>query len=219
MKYLAAFLVLFLTACNGGGGGGETWSGKVNVPRGQWVMAYGTPNPTLVGMGFDFKHRDPPPLSQPVPTISDEPHYMIFGHYGKITGSSITIRYKVTGGPLEALEGGISGTRRLCPGKPAQIAIFIQRTGDTMTANPLFRTYRAWSKNRPELRAGTHRLTVSLTHSNWVAVSGQHDANSMAALLADVQHYGVTFGGCGGAGHGVRALNDATFELLEFRVN
>lgn len=104
-------------------------------------------------------------------------------------------------------------------GRPATVGLCFQRRGDNWSGAGAFQSYRWYSRQLPELKAGNYTLTVSLTLQSLGDVYGKSDNQAaLDATLADLDNIAVVFGNTSGAGHGVYATAPAQFKMvsLEF---
>src|SRR5512138_3072791 len=124
MRFLFVLIVLLLTSCNDSGGPPPA------LPASQWAITYssGTP-PALVPQG-DGSYTTPVPAAP--------------GHINYVTepapplGATITMTFAIVG----------TGTVIPVPGAdepPAQIRLYMQRAGDTMSGQGEYEFYRWWS--------------------------------------------------------------------------
>lgn len=118
-------------------------------------------------------------------------------------GQTLTAACSVTGGGFTPWES---------PGSQALVSLFIQRRGDDLSGVGEFAGYRWYSEPKP-LTAGPLTLSTALTSEAFTNVPGQHDADSFAAALANVESIGIVFGYEAGRAHGVYAMEPGAFVL------
>ena len=114
-------------------------------------------------------------------------------------GESLTLRYRVGGGPVTAQEYPEAGT----------VSLIIQRKGDNWRSAG----YRWWAGMFP-LTPGEHSVTVPLTVEHWGDMLGTPDAEAFAATLRDTWNIGVAFGSPGAPTHGVYGSGRFTLRSL-----
>jgi hypothetical protein len=133
-----------------------------------------------------------------------EPHYLVKRKENITNFSKFIVRYKA-----EALEGAPYLKAKDCAtNKPGTIAAFFQRAGDDMYAKGEKEYYRWWSRNRPQIELGEHEFVVSLNPADnqWISVLGKGSGDNQTRFnnaRKYIKQFGVTFGGCGNAGHGI----------------
>lgn len=179
---------------------------KVCWASGGWRSCYGKKvKLTTADVGF------------PVLTMEGarEPHYLVKPH-GDITGAKnmvVTLRVDLLDGdnPFFYAKDAKSDTVQ------ATMSAFFQRDGDDMYAKGNKQFYRWWSVDTLNVRAGVQTLIVPLhpEANEWTSVYGKrckaHTAEFEAAKK-ECRQIGVTFGGGGGRGHGIR-IRDGRAEI------
>jgi hypothetical protein len=186
-------------------------SGAISLDPARWQIgpiidgqsySPGMPSqPTADGTGWRFTFP-----------AKDGVHYVTTPLSGSLVGrTTVKARFAIT------------GTGRLVPTqgpRPARVRLFLQRRGDTWTADHEF--YRWWSVPSVELVVpGEHELKAALLPEQWLSVLGKRGddplaAGQFAAAIADLQAVGQTFGGMF-AGHGVYVVDGASrFTLMSY---
>jgi hypothetical protein len=146
------------------------------------------------------------------PSSKDGVHYVIQQAPAVQLGQTITMVFSLHGsGKLLANEGRSA----------AKVRLFVQRLGDTMTANEPYK--RWWSLAHAALISpGTFKLSAKIDPSAWSSVFGAvgHSASAeFADCISNLAHWGFTFGG-DFAGHGVYAKNGKIrFVLKDYGVS
>ena len=136
-----------------------------------------------------------------------EPHYLVRPRTQALDdGKHLKITYKVEIMDGEPFIYAVDAANDRTPGI---VSLFFQRRGDDMYAEGDKQFYRWWSVATGPLTPGIHTLTASLDapESQWLSVFGKRsreypeqfkDAKNL------VRQIGLTFGGGGGRGHGVK---------------
>jgi len=198
---------LFLAACNGGGSprapGGV---GPVTLDARNWDFRYGTntpkhPETVTAGFAFDF------------PGTDGEIDYLMTDTDVK-PDTVVRVRYRidVTGEPIFVPNGCESGGR---------VSILLQRKNDNLTAKE--EDKRFWGTTRLELARGEYLIEIPMTDlTKWTQVFGKKAADRLDGWKATINNLGavgLTFGGCGHAGHGVHVEGGtARMTVAEFTV-
>jgi hypothetical protein len=131
----------------------------------------------------------------------------------RLTGATrIAMRYRIDAAP---------GTRFVpveSPELPATISLNFQRRGDTWSGkrSQHYRWYAPYERMSP-VAPGEYQVSISLRDPDWISVYGKRSRDNPEAL-ADVDRVGFVFGSGAGRGHGVYAIGNASFTLLDFRV-
>ena len=166
-------------------------------------------NPTQAGGGFSFAFPGPGGAVDYV-TTNASLHLT----------TSVTMQYQLTLSagaaltcdvPNAAAANGASGTPTL--------ALFIQQPGDNWSAAGPYNYYRWYASGGAiPAKSGVYTVTLPLTIAHWSAVEAPAGTQAqLSAAAMNVGTIGVTFGGCGGAGHGVAMKSgSATFTVLNF---
>ena len=102
---------------------------------------------------------------------------------------------------------------------PAYVRIMLQKRNDDMRQAD----GRFWTSVAYQLAPGSSTMDIPLTDKSlWSNVYGQYATtrpSGFARLLADLGNVGVTFGGCGNYGHGVKTKDGtARLTVTEFIV-
>ena len=129
-------------------------------------------------------------------------HLNYVQHYGAKPRGSVTIRYRVDGGPILQSENG----------QPATAGLMLQREGDNLSARGKFAGYRWFCRAHLPLTEGEHEATVPLDPAQWGPTMSDPQAASFADCLANLSNLSIVFGGTGGRGHGV--YGSGRFTLL-----
>jgi hypothetical protein len=209
MRLLLAIMLLLLTACSSGGGHSapppppqtqSAWS-IGPIIRGQNYSVGMPASPTPIGAGW---------LIQFPMGANTHVDYVQWHRVPSLVGvKQVVMRYEVTGSGFVA-HGATT---------PATVGLCFQRRGDDWSGVGAMQSYRWYSRQLPELKAGSYVLTVPLDLQNLGDVYGKSDnAAALAATLADLDNLAVVFGNTSGAGHGVYTTAPATFKMapLEF---
>jgi hypothetical protein len=100
---------------------------------------------------------------------------------------------------------------------PATVRAFLQRADDDLYAA----NGRFWSNPMATVLApGRFTMSIDLRPDQWTNVEGQRDQAGFEALLRNVGHVGVTFGGGCFFGHGVNVQGgSATFVMNSFTIH
>jgi hypothetical protein len=127
-------------------------------------------------------------------------------------GGKLVTRFRLINGPL-------LGTVE--PLAIASLNLHLQRRGDyNFSGQGQYAWYRAWPLEGIILNnipSGEFQLIIPLTGDQWTGVfTAPHQ--DFAALLADVENIGFTFGDSQSKGHGCQNSTGATIEVLEFKV-
>lgn len=134
-----------------------------------------------------------------------EPHYLVRPR-GNMDGDNLIITYKVEITEGEPFMYAVDTDNDRTPGI---VSLFFQRAGDDMYAEGDKQFYRWWSVETGPLTPGIHTLRASLKaeDSQWLSVFGKRSreyASHFNAAKNKVRQLGLTFGGGGGRGHGVK---------------
>ena len=193
MKKLLIFIALLFPLILVGCKSGSSNKFKTCWSSGDWRLCY--------SKNMKLENKDPPVFTM---QGKAEPHYLVKSVTNFKNATKFIIRYKV-----EVVSGTPELIAKDCKTvKPGTIAAFFQRAGDDMYAKGSKQYYRWWSKIRPELEPGLHEYEFSLDPKDdqWISVWGKSSATAIDqfnAAKTNVRQFGVTFGGCGGAGHGI----------------
>lgn len=164
------------------------------VVSGNWIYRYSA-NFVPLADGFEF------------PVNQDGIHYVVTPA-NVVVPPRLTLRFRIdTSSAAFVPVNDNSGTS-------ARVRLFLQRRGDPLDLS-LGPSYRFWSTAYVELTHGEWELSAALEPDQWTNVNGQRDDVGFAALLADLEWIGFTFGGMF-AGHGVYATGPARFTMLEY---
>jgi len=125
-------------------------------------------------------------------------------------GGRIEARFKLTGDGVEPDE--------FKDGRPATVSLIIQRKGDNGSAVGKYQSYRWYSTQQAELKAGEFSLTANLRVDEWGDIYNGHDSDAFASALKNFESVGFVLGSGGGRGHGVVTTQDARLTLLSFKV-
>jgi hypothetical protein len=149
------------------------------------------------------------------PSGKNSVHYLNMPRTSPIK-NSITMTYAIEASPDAVFDfADKKGTR------PAMVTLWVQRKGDDMTAKGKYSQYRWWGiSSITDLSVGTFHISIDMDRAKWTSVFGPGDDAGFAGAMNNPQRVGMTFGGGGGLGHGVRmAKGKATFRLLDFKVS
>lgn len=166
-----------------------------------WVIQYSSPAAGTSGTSFTF------------PPGADGVRYVVHSSLPATSGQTVTLVFTLEGGgTLAPTEGG----------GPARVRLFLQRQGDTLTADEPYK--RWWSTAFIDLTSpGTFTLTARIIPEEWSSVFGAVGSSSPEAIagfydcVANLANAGFTFGGMF-AGHGVVATGDVRFALQMFTI-
>jgi hypothetical protein len=195
-------LIVLISACWIFGGAVSS-SSTIPIPTaGQWVD-FGRNEPAISSGAFTF----PGPggvagyfYTKPPATIARD--------------QTVTLVYSIDGStPV----WGVSDTTDV---PPATMHLFLWRSGDDLSCNGAFASYRFWAGAGVQLKLGDNQsLSAVLDPNLWTNCYGQHDANGFAGALSNAMGIGFTFGGQNFAGHGVYLTSgSATFKVNSYTV-
>ena len=150
------------------------------------------------------------------PSPGGSVHYVTIPTERLVGATRIIMRYRIDTAP---------GTRLVpvdSPELPATISLYFQRRGDTWSGkrSQHYRWYAPYGRMSP-VAPGEYEVAVSLRDPDWISVYGKRSGDNpeaFAEALAHVDRVGFVFGSGGGRGHGVYAMGNARFTLLDFRV-
>ena len=178
-----------------------------------WRSCYGK------NVKLDIKDGDGSVL---IPMHSDtEPHYIVKPHGDISKADWLVLTYRVipvVGQPVFYAADAKNNTT------PAIASAVFQRKGDDMYAKGNKQYYRWWSVATAPVQGGMHTLRIPLDAgaNQWLSVFGGRSADKMAhfdAAKKECRQIGVTFGGGGGRGHGVRVRDgEAIIQIVDVRV-
>ncbi len=140
------------------------------------------------------------------------------GYVHRGSGGSI-LPYKVM-----RIQYNITGDGQLIPNDndkpPARLALYFQRQYDDWQATPgKTEMYRWWSNTRTPLVLGPTTIEIPLTGDKWKSVNtitGTMNPSMFSKAKEKCARIGFTLGGVGSAGHGVKAIGTAYFEIIGF---
>lgn len=105
-----------------------------------------------------------------------------------------------------------------CAGSPANVRLFIQRSGDNMTGQGVMQQYRYWSRaGYAMLAPGKITIKADFDPARWSDVFGALGSaypDRFAAAIKDAARVGVTFGGGCFYGHGVFVSGAGTAQFI-----
>lgn len=156
-----------------------------------WYFSYGAPNPVIRADGISFDWTESPYV---------EPHYLMHPHGPLDSTKTLTIKFRI-----DVLSGNPDFQSTECTGDPTgtgKVSLFIRKN-----LNNTEKFNRAWAVGalRPKLTTGETTLSLPLNGQGWKFVyseTPQTNPAEWASLLANCTDIGMTFGGCGHAGHG-----------------
>jgi hypothetical protein len=126
----------------------------------------------------------------------------------------VILKSEVTSGAPEYRPNGYNGTTCLAEGR---MRVLLRKGTDLTEVNN-----RWWSSRiRFRLSPGTQtQLIIPIDKDNWSNVRGQKNETAFKNFLSGANKVGVTFGGCGHAGHGVSVANGtAKFHMYGFVID
>jgi hypothetical protein len=173
-----------------------------------WYFNYGNPNPALRADGVSFDFTTSPYV---------EPHYFMHPHGALDASKNLIIKYRI-----DVLSGVPDFQSTQCtdrsPVGTGKAALFIRKN-----LNNSEHFNRAWAdmKFRPLLVPGETTMSMPLSGVGWKFVYdlATGKPNEWANILANCTDIGITFGGCGHAGHGVYVKGGtARFTVLSVTV-
>lgn len=182
------------------------------------------------------KHQTAPSVPQwywdgkdkPYPTMKENAYFLIGTSFpveasyllrrnGKIDfGKTIRITYTI-----ENLADAPDWQATECTGSAVNtgtIGIMVRRSTDATKEY-----HRFWSTYRVNLEPGTYTLVANTAETDkWISVYGKQASTTLSKfkdLLANVRDIGMTFGGCGHYGHGVKVKNgNARFTIVSVTI-
>ena len=167
-------------------------------------------HPTQTGSGFSFVF----------PGSGGAVNYVTTTLVSLHLTTSVTMQYQITLSAGAALTCDVpnAAAANSASGKPT-LALFIQQPGDNWSAAGPYNYFRWYGAGGAiPAKSGIYTVTLPLTIAHWSAVEAPAGTQAqLSGAAMNVGTIGVTFGGCGGAGHGVAMkTGTATFTVLSF---
>lgn len=131
-------------------------------------------------------------------------------------GQTITAQFQITGSNPVFIETDPCTTTA----GPGLVRLYFQQTGDTWSGAGAYANYRWWS-GPLQLAVGKFTLSATLNSNlnSWTNVYGQTSSAQAAgflAAIANIQAFGLAFGGCFGS-HGAQLKSgSAQFNLMSY---